>query len=263
MSFQLYLIVKKFILKCLFYVPSLFFGQLGRIRAHRAFKDSHFIGAYEKRKLWNGIYTEQWLWANKHLIRGKVLDMSSPREMHEFIYQLPQVDNVLISDLNQTEMEAYGSVSKVDIVGDFCADELPVPETSFDTVLCLSILEHCEDPQKMVINIRKILRENGHAFFNAPFAYIDGHTGENVPDYWRFCRAGYKLLAEKAGFEIVDIGQFLDLGKYYFFEFGMSAAKKSWHNGCPMLNWMICKKTKYSRADAHDNHDKIEINGVT
>lgn len=226
------------------FIPSLFFGQIGRIRARRAFKDSDFVGAYEKRKMWNGIYIEQWLWANKHLIKGKVLDMSSPREMHEFIYNLPWVDEVLISDLDQTELKVGDSISKVDIIGDFSVDELPVSDNSFDTVLCLSILEHCEDPLKMVANIRKILRDNGCAFFYTPFAYIDGHTGQNCPDNWRFCRDGYKLLAEKAGFKIVSIGDHLDLGKYYFLEFGWSAAKKSWHNGVPMSNWMICEKNE-------------------
>jgi SAM-dependent methyltransferase len=213
-----------------------------RRRIRKQFPESTFVGPYEEHGFWNGIYTEQWLWKYRHLINGVVLDMSTPRYVDEWIYHLPTVEKVLISDLDKTEVTNLGHTSKVDIIGDFCAPELLVPEESFDTVLCISILEHAEDPFALVRNIRRLLRPNGVAFFLCPFAYIDGHMGHYGPDYWRFGRDAYLLMARKTDLEVLEIGQMCDMGKYFFFEYGWSAAATSWHRGVPTMNWMICRR---------------------
>lgn len=224
-----------------------YFSRRALRRIRRLFPESNFIGPYERDRHYNGAFDDQWLWAHRDLIRGVVLDMSTPRYYHEFIYRLPSVKKVMISDLCNHEVKKFGHKSKVDIIGDFCASDLPTPEEFFDTVLCISILEHCEDPVAMVRNIGRVLRPGGVAFFETPFAYIDGHTGEMVPDYWRFCRDGYLLMARKVGMEVLEIGQFGDLGKYFVFEYGWSAAATSWHRGVPMVNWMICRRPSLHR----------------
>jgi SAM-dependent methyltransferase len=213
--------------------------EQARLRRRAEFPGSTFVGPYESEGILTGVWEEQWLWAHRDLIQGDVLDMSTPRHYHEFVYRLPAVEGVLISDLCGEEIEKFGHRSKVDIVGDFCAAELPAPEESFDTVLCLSILEHCEDPTAMVENIGRLLRPGGTAFFMAPFAYIDGHLG---PDYWRFARDGYLLMARKANLEVLETGQFCDVGEYFVSEIGESAAATAHHRGVPVVNWMICRR---------------------
>ena len=219
-----------------------YFKRRGLRHIHQEFPKSTFVGPYEKSGVYGGIREEQWLWAHRSLIHGVVLDMSTPRYLHEWIYELPSVEKVLISDLCAEEVEKLGHKSKVDIIGDFGAAELPVSEESFDTILCLSILEHCEAPITMLRNMAFLLRPGGIAFFLCPFAYIDGHMGNSGPDYWRFCRDGYLLMARKAGLEVLETGQFGDLGKYFIFELGASAAATSWHRGVPIANWMICRR---------------------
>jgi len=179
------------------------FRPIARRRIRREFPGSTFVGPYEQDGVYMSFREEQWLWTHRDLVRGVVLDMSTPRYWHEWIYQLPTVEKVLISDLWTVEVGKYGHQSKVDITGDFAAQKLPVPEESFDTVLCLSILEHCTEPATMVRNIGLILRPGGVAFFWCPYAYIDGHTGDQGPDYWRFCRDGYLVMARKANLEVL------------------------------------------------------------
>lgn len=202
-------------------------------RRRAEFPGSTFVGPYEKEGLYSGIWEEQWLWAHHDLIRGVVLDMSTPRHYHEYVYQLPSVEKVLISDLCDEEVTKFGHVSSVDIVGDFCLAKLPVPDESFDTVLCIAILEHCEDPVAMVKNIGRLLRPGGVAFFMAPFAYIDGHLS---PDYWRFGRDAYLLMARKAALEVLETGWFCDMGKYFISEIGEDIT------GVPVVNWAICRR---------------------
>jgi hypothetical protein len=216
-------------------------GYLRR-RIRRAFPPTDFVGPYEQEGVYDGICVEQWLWAHRHLVRGVVLEMSTPRHYHEFIYQLPAVEKVLIGDLYPGEVRKGDHASPVDVAGDFCAAVPPAPPVSFDTVLCLSILEHCADPQAMVRNVGTVLRPGGHAFFYCPFAYIDGHMGDLCPDYWRFGRDGYRLLADKAGLDIVDMGEYDDLGPFFLFKYGFNAGATSWHRGVPVVNWMICRR---------------------
>lgn len=71
---------------------------------------------------------------------------------------------------------------------------------SFDVVLCLSVLEHTENPQKVVDNIRNILNKNGIAIISAPFI-IPLHETPN--DFWRFTKYGLIKLFED--FELVEI----------------------------------------------------------
>lgn len=214
-------------------VGSPHFKERARRRRRAEFPDSTFVGPYEEEGLYGGIWGEQWLWAHRDLIRGVVLDMSTPRHYHDFVYRLPAVEKVLISDLCDDEVEKFGHKSKVDVVGDFCAGELPVPIGSFDTVLCMSILEHCEDPMAMVKNVGRLLRPGGVSFFWVPFAYTDGHLG---PDYWRFCYEGLLLMARKAGLELLEIGHFGELGDYFVLEIGESTPR------VPIIDWMICAK---------------------
>lgn len=215
-----------------------------RLQTRSEFPESTFVGSYEKIGVYAGMRQEQWLWAHRELIRGTVLDMSTPRFLNEWIYQLPTVEKVMISDLDSTEVEKLGYRSPVDIRGDFAASEPPVALESMDTVLCLSILEHCDDPFMMVTNLGRILRPGGIVFFSCPFAYIDGHMGGKGPDYWRFCRDGFLLMARKAGLEVLETGRFGDLGRYFVLEIGKSIAANSRHRGVPRGNWMICRRPK-------------------
>jgi SAM-dependent methyltransferase len=207
------------------------------IREH-LFPQSKFIGAYEKAGVANGIPEEQWLYEYRSLIRGRVLNMSGSSHWNGFIYDLKDVDEVLVSDLSEEVVEKMGYETRVDVLGDFCADESPMEPGSVDTVLCLSILEHCNDPFQMIANLGQILRPGGRLFVMCPFAYTDGHLS---PDNWRFCRDGYKLLAKKAGLEVLEIGEFGDFSSFASIQFGRVIGNQN-NNGIPWLNWMICQK---------------------
>jgi hypothetical protein len=209
-----------------------------RIKSHD-WQGSEFVGAYEKSGYPICISEEQWLWKFRDLIRGVVLDMSTPKHWHQFIHELPNVKQVLISNLDSEIVEKYGKSSRVDVVGDFCAVPPPLARESVDTILCISILEHCEEPLSMIYNLASILKPGGYLMCLCPFAYIDGHM---YPDYWRFGRDGYSLMFKKASLDLVQSGQFSDLGKYTIFEVGIDCSKNDYHRGIPMANWAIARK---------------------
>ncbi|MCE1225282.1 MAG: methyltransferase domain-containing protein [Geobacteraceae bacterium] len=203
------------------------------------FPGSSFVGPYEKKGLVHSVFEEQWLWKYRSLIKGTVLDMSTPRYWHDYLYDLPDVSRIIISDLSDKIITKGEYSSPVDIVGDFCAVPPPLPEYSVDTILCSSILEHCEDPFQMMKNLASIVRPGGFVLVMCPYAYIDGHMER---DYWRFGKDAYDLLAKLAGLEIIETGQYGDLGKYYLQEFGWDASSDGQHRGIPQSNWIICRR---------------------
>ncbi len=207
----------------------------------RHFPNSAFVGPYEQAGIVHGMISEQWLWQYRHLVRGEVLDMSTPVYWNAFLRELATVTKWLISDLSEKEVSKLGHSSKVDIIGDFCASPPLLPPESLDTILCISILEHCKDPMAMGRNLSEILRPGGIVFFYTPYAYIDGHL---TPDYWRLGHDGYLLLAEQAGLSVIATGEYVDMGKYFLLEFGESFEATTWHRGVPFNNWMICKRPK-------------------
>lgn len=211
-----------------------------RWRIRRNFPSSDFKGSFEKAGNLLGMRQEQWLWEHRDLIKGDVLDMSSPKSDHEFIYELPNVKRVWVSDYARTEIGTPPNVTPVDITGDVAAVPSILPQEAFDTALCLSILEHCADPVQMLRNLRTSLRPGGTLFVWTPFAYTDGHTGSAFPDYWRFTRQGLQLIAERSGLTVRDCGYFNDLSLYMRLATGhvVSVPKGSW--GVPVSNWMIC-----------------------
>jgi len=78
-----------------------------------------------------------------------------------------------------------------DIVGD--AHNLPVSDSEFDAILCISVIEHLKNPFQAVSEMHRVLKPGGKAFFHIPFLYpFHGYT--DCPDYFRFTQQGIKEL---------------------------------------------------------------------
>jgi SAM-dependent methyltransferase len=97
----------------------------------------------------------------------------------------------------------------VDVVGSVY--ELPFQDGEFQTVLCLSVLEHLEDPKKAIQEMRRVLKPGGRILISVPFMFpIHDAPG----DYWRFTKFGLKLLF-KEGWEIEELKAETSVGETY------------------------------------------------
>ena len=68
----------------------------------------------------------------------------------------------------------------------------------FNTVFCLSVLEHCTDPAAMCRSITHLLNPGGVAYISAPFSFkFHGYPS----DYWRFTPEGIKVLCPDLTFD--------------------------------------------------------------
>jgi len=48
------------------------------------------------------------------------------------------------------------------------AEELPFEDESFDTVVCTDVLEHLEHPERVVAEMRRVLKEDGELIVMVP-----------------------------------------------------------------------------------------------
>jgi SAM-dependent methyltransferase len=67
----------------------------------------------------------------------------------------------------------------------------PVPLDPVDTILCFSVLEHCNKPWIVAKNLINVLKKDGLLLLSVPFQWkVHGYPN----DYWRFTPNGIKEL---------------------------------------------------------------------
>lgn len=93
----------------------------------------------------------------------------------------------------------HSVVPQPDIQGS--VDALPFRDDSFETILCLEVLEYVPDPGLALSELRRVLGDDGVLLVATPFL----HRADTEHDYWRFTEPGLRYLLEQAGFEVVSL----------------------------------------------------------
>ncbi len=79
----------------------------------------------------------------------------------------------------------------LDLTEDFMSIDRALSGKRFNTIFCLSVLEHCRNPFLMCENITRLLNRNAVAYVSVPFSW-KFHAYPS--DYWRFTPEGIKVL---------------------------------------------------------------------
>ena len=98
----------------------------------------------------------------------------------------------------QTGEFDYG---ELDIVSDIT--RIPEPDSSFDAIMCIEVLEHLPDPIRAIKEFSRLIKPKGHLILTAPFCSLTHfspyHFSSGFNKYWYA-----KHLAEN-DLEIIDI----------------------------------------------------------
>lgn len=87
----------------------------------------------------------------------------------------------------------------LDLTGDFEEINEALDGARFETIFCLSVMEHCEQPFRMSENISRLLKPGGKLCLSVPFAWqFHGYPS----DYWRFTHEGVKKLFPDLEFDL-------------------------------------------------------------
>ena len=76
------------------------------------------------------------------------------------------------------------------------AERLPVPDASFDVVLCIQVLEHADDPAQAVRELRRVVARGGRVLASTHGVQV---YHPSPGDYWRWTHAGLERLFAENG----------------------------------------------------------------
>lgn len=179
-------------------------------------------------------------------IRGKVLDVGAG--MFDRYSKLFACDSY-------TRMDIYAREG-IDLVG--TAENIPVPDNSYDAIVCTQVLGDVKDPRTAVREFFRILKPSGvvvvsEALFNA--------LHDQPHDYWRFTPHTFTMLFTEAGFSSVDVealGGFWSVGaqqiiRYCIERFNLYTHSRAWSFPLKYLSrvsmWL-------------DAHDRSHVNSL-
>jgi SAM-dependent methyltransferase len=81
-----------------------------------------------------------------------------------------------------------------DVVGS--AEDLPLPDGSFDLVLCTQVLEHCDEPWAAVRELRRVTAPGGRVLASTHGVQVYHPSPQ---DLWRWTHEGLQRLFERNG----------------------------------------------------------------
>jgi SAM-dependent methyltransferase len=87
-------------------------------------------------------------------------------------------------------------------VGDITKHNKQIPDSTYDVIACMEVLEHTLNPFDAVKELRRMLKHEGYLLVSAPLNWrIHGPS----PDCWRFTEHGWRVLLRDFDILSIDI----------------------------------------------------------
>lgn len=126
-------------------------------------------------------------------VQGRVLDVGCDTQPYRMLYGSTEYVGLEI------DTPATRRAGKADFFYD--GRTFPFECASFDSVVCNQVLEHVFNPREFLLEIHRVLRDNGFLSLSVPFCW-DEHEQPN--DFARYSSFGVRHLLEASGFSVVD-----------------------------------------------------------
>lgn len=139
-------------------------------------------------------YLDQSLFGQVSLMKGRVLDIGGKKEAKRGRFRPP------LQQVKSWEYLNLDASTKPDFL--CSAESIPVDENSFDTVLLCEVLEHLENPENVLKEAFRVLKNEGSAIVTMPFLYpIHGDPN----DFQRWTPSKLQQEFKQAGFSKFEI----------------------------------------------------------
>ena len=110
------------------------------------------------------------------------------------------------------------------------------PEAAFDTVICLNVIEHVDDDEASLRNLRRVLRDGGRAIVLVPQGQWNFGTLDEVLGHKRrYDQAGLRALAARCGFEVREMIEFNRVGTIAWYLNGRILKRRTFGLGQVLL----------------------------
>ncbi len=99
--------------------------------------------------------------------------------------------------------ESRWNYANLDYVGPL--HDMPIPDESFDAILCTQVLEHLEWPRESIAEMLRVLKPGGVLYMTVPMS----HGEHQIPyDFFRYTSYGLRSICVTAGFREISIKPF-------------------------------------------------------
>ncbi|MBI2268210.1 MAG: class I SAM-dependent methyltransferase [Candidatus Blackburnbacteria bacterium] len=134
----------------------------------------------------------------KKYAKGKLVDIGCGRMPYRKEFE-PLVESYIGVDHPEVS-KLYGPDNSPEVLAD--AKKLPFKTNSFDTALLLQVLEHVDDPERVIKEASRVLKPNGVLIVSVPFFY----PLHDMPyDWGRYTSVALKSLMKGASLRLVKI----------------------------------------------------------
>ena len=128
-----------------------------------------------------------------HYINGKTLDVGCGNKPYKNLFNYSEYIGI--------DFEGAHDHSNEDIDLFYDGKNFPFRDNDFDSVVCTQTLEHVNDPNNLVKEIHRVLKNEGTLLLSVPFIWGEH---EKPHDYTRYTSFGLKHLLEQTGFEVLE-----------------------------------------------------------
>jgi hypothetical protein len=147
---------------------------------------------------------KQWL-STIELIDKSIIDWGSGSKP---VFRYIQHTECKFITIDQNPLIVPDRRSEVHFLHDI---QKPIDLTQQDIAFCIEVLEHVQEPSKLLENIYWNLKNGGTLYLTAPFQF----RIHSEDDYWRYTVHGLRLLLGKVGFTVKSITAQEDNSGYF------------------------------------------------
>ncbi|MEM4326170.1 MAG: class I SAM-dependent methyltransferase [Candidatus Pacearchaeota archaeon] len=144
---------------------------------------------------------DELLFRHQYLMKGDIIDIGGKKEKKRGSFKPP---------LSQVKSWKYVNIDK-STNPDFCcsAENIPVEDSSFDTVLLCEIIEHLETPEKVLTEAYRLLKRGGTLIVSVPFLFP---IHADPFDYQRWTNTRIRSVIKSAGFSDIKMATMGGIG---------------------------------------------------
>ena len=129
------------------------------------------------------------------------------------------------TNVDNRQLETYTEkIVRADIICDACA--IPIPEETYDTVLCSHVLEHQPDLWKFLEEMHRILKRGGRLIIIVPnLQYMGERAYFRDPTHILGCTPRTMRFISRRWSDVFKVVQFNELGKKWKFSIDLVLEK--------------------------------------
>ena len=131
---------------------------------------------------------------------SKVLDVGAGSAPYRAMFAHCEYKTQDFAQLRDDQLR-YGGYAPIDIVSE--ANAIPVPDGSFDTIICTEVLEHVPEPITVVREFGRIVAPGGRLILTAPLG--SGIHQEPYHFYGGYTPYWYERFLKEAGFDSITV----------------------------------------------------------